>query len=136
MVELIEQMRAARDRLGDREAREALSEAGPTNGGGAPGRTVSEAFVELRDAVAELQELEVVLRDLDRGCWTSPRCATAARSTSAGRTARTPSASGTSRRPASRAGGRSTMAELARRTFRAARVLNLEQRGAAAARCC
>jgi hypothetical protein len=67
VVELIAQMRTARDQLGDREAREALSEAGPTNGGGAPGRTVSEAFVQLRDAVAELQELEVVLRDLDRG---------------------------------------------------------------------
>ena len=47
----------ARDRLGDREAREALSEAGPTNGGGDPGRTVSEGFVELRDSMAELREL-------------------------------------------------------------------------------
>jgi hypothetical protein len=72
VVRLIEQMRMARDRLGDQEAREALSEAGPTNGGGAPGRTVSEAFVQLRDAVAELQELEVVLRDLDRGLLDFP----------------------------------------------------------------
>ncbi|HKP21360.1 MAG TPA: DUF2203 domain-containing protein [Thermoleophilaceae bacterium] len=67
VVELIARMRSARDRLGDREAREALSEAGPTNGGGNPGRTVSEGFVELRDSMAELRELEVVLRDLDRG---------------------------------------------------------------------
>ena len=66
VVELVERMRSARDRLGDREAREALSEAGPTNGGGSPGRTVSEGFVDLRDSVAELRELEVVLRDLDR----------------------------------------------------------------------
>jgi hypothetical protein len=65
VVELIERMRSARDRLGDREAREALSEAGPTNGGGNPGRTVSEGFVELR-------ELEVVLRDLDRGLLDFP----------------------------------------------------------------
>jgi hypothetical protein len=72
VVELIGQMRTARDQLGDHEAREALSEAGPTNGGGAPGRTVSEAFVQLRDAVAELQELEVVLRDLDRGLLDFP----------------------------------------------------------------
>jgi hypothetical protein len=72
VVELIEEMRTARDQLGDQEAREALSEAGPTNGGGAPGRTVSEAFVQLRDAVAELQELEVVLRDLDRGLLDFP----------------------------------------------------------------
>jgi hypothetical protein len=72
VVELIAQLRVARDRLGDREAREALSEAGPTNGGGEPGRTVSEAFVQLRDAVAELHGLEVVLRDLDRGLLDFP----------------------------------------------------------------
>jgi hypothetical protein len=71
-VELIERMRAARDRLGDREAREALSEAGPTNGGGDPGRTVSEGFVELRDSIAELREMDVVLRDLDRGLLDFP----------------------------------------------------------------
>jgi hypothetical protein len=72
VVELLERMRAARDRLGDREAREALSEAGPTNGGGNPGRTVSEGFVELRDSMAELRALEVVLRDLDRGLLDFP----------------------------------------------------------------
>jgi hypothetical protein len=66
VVELIERMRAARARLGDREAREALSEAGPTNGGGGHGRTVSEGFLVLRDAMLELRRLEVVLRDLDR----------------------------------------------------------------------
>jgi len=65
VVELIGRMRTARDMLGDREAREALSEAGPTNGGGSPGRTVSEGFLELR-------ELEVVLRDLDRGLLDFP----------------------------------------------------------------
>ena len=67
VVELVNQMRAARDRLGDREAREALSEAGPTNGGGDPGRTVSEGFLQLRASRMGLRELEVVLRDLDRG---------------------------------------------------------------------
>lgn len=72
LVELIARMRSARDRLGDREAREALSEAGPTNGGGAPGRTVSEGFLELRDSMAELQGLDVVLRDLDRGLLDFP----------------------------------------------------------------
>jgi hypothetical protein len=72
VVELIERMRTARDRLGDREAREALSEAGPTNGGGGPGVTVSEGFVELRDAMAELRDLEIVLRDLDRGLLDFP----------------------------------------------------------------
>ena len=72
VVELIERMRAARARLGDREAREALSEATPTNGGGDPGRTVSEGFVELRDSMLELRELDVVLRDLDRGLLDFP----------------------------------------------------------------
>ena len=72
VVGLVERMRAARRRLGDREAREALSEAGPTNGGGSPGRTVSEGFLELRDSMIELNELEVVLRDLDRGLLDFP----------------------------------------------------------------
>jgi hypothetical protein len=72
VVELIEKMRAARDRLGDKEAREALSEAGPTNGGGDPGRTVSEGFLELRESMLRLRELEVVLRDLDRGLLDFP----------------------------------------------------------------
>jgi hypothetical protein len=69
---LLNRMREARDRLGDREAREALSEAGPTNGGGTPGRTVSGGFLELRDSMMELRELEVVLRDLDRGLLDFP----------------------------------------------------------------
>jgi hypothetical protein len=67
VVELIERMRAARERLGDAEARAALAAAGGTNGGGRPGRTVSEGFLELRDSMLELHELEVVVRDLDRG---------------------------------------------------------------------
>jgi hypothetical protein len=63
----LERMRDARDRLNDDEAREALSEAGPTNGGGTPGRVVSEAFLELRSSLGALQEMEIVLRDLDLG---------------------------------------------------------------------
>jgi hypothetical protein len=65
--ELIETLRAASARLGDREARAALGEAAPGNGGGEAGRTVSEGFLELRDAVLELRERGIVLRDLDRG---------------------------------------------------------------------
>ena len=72
VAEIIERMRVARNHLGDREAREALSDAGPTNGGGAPGRTVSQGFLELRDSMIELRELEVVLRDLDRGLLDFP----------------------------------------------------------------
>ena len=63
----IELLRDARERLGDEEAREALAEAGPQNGGGAPGKQVSAAFLDLRNALTELQEMDVVLRDLERG---------------------------------------------------------------------
>ena len=65
--ERLERMRDARERLNDEEAREALSEAGPSNGGGEPGRVISEAFLELRGALVELQAMEVVPRDLERG---------------------------------------------------------------------
>ena len=67
VADLIARLREARDRLGDREARAALADASPGNGGGEPGRTVSEGFLEVRDRLLELQELGVVLRDLDRG---------------------------------------------------------------------
>ena len=65
--ETIAELRTAREGLSDEETREALAEAGPQNGGGDPGRVVSEAFLQLRAALTRLQEAEVVLRDLDRG---------------------------------------------------------------------
>jgi hypothetical protein len=65
--EAITALRTAREGLSDEEAREALAEAGPQNGGGDPGRVVSEAFLRLRDSLARLQDAEIVLRDLDRG---------------------------------------------------------------------
>ena len=64
---LLQQMRQARERLTDSEAREALAEAAPTNGGGDPGRTVSEGFLELRESLMGMRDLDVVLRDLERG---------------------------------------------------------------------
>ena len=67
VTERLERLRDARSRLGDEEARAALTEAAPTNGGGAPGRVVSDAFLEMRTAVGELEQMEIVLRDLDRG---------------------------------------------------------------------
>jgi hypothetical protein len=63
----LERLRSARSRLGDREAREVLGDAASGNGGGSAGRSVSEGFVELRTALGELQERDIVLRDLDRG---------------------------------------------------------------------
>lgn len=65
--ETIAALRNAREGLSDEEAREALAQAGPQNGGGDPGRVVSEAFLQLRDALARLHDADVVLRDLDRG---------------------------------------------------------------------
>ena len=60
-------LRNARDRLTDAEAREAIAGGAPGNGGGRPGRQVGEAFLELRDGVAEFADRGIILRDLDRG---------------------------------------------------------------------
>ena len=65
--ERLVRLRAAREQLDDEEARAALGEAAPSNGGGAPGRVVSEAFLELQRSLGELQAMEIVLRDLERG---------------------------------------------------------------------
>ena len=67
VASLLTTIRSASERLGDTEVREALGEAAPGNGGGTPGRHVSEAFLELRAAMAELRDGEIVLRDLSRG---------------------------------------------------------------------
>ncbi|MEA2331710.1 MAG: hypothetical protein QOH58_1848 [Thermoleophilaceae bacterium] len=67
VTELLVKMRAARDRLGDADARAALEAVGQSNGGGEPGKTVSEGFIELRESMLELREREILLRDLDRG---------------------------------------------------------------------
>ena len=61
VVALVERMRVARSALGDREAREALSEAGPTNGGGTPGRRgpqrASGPFSEVLSRLDPLEDL-------------------------------------------------------------------------------
>ena len=63
-----ERMRRARDRLTDAEARAALDEAAPTNGGGEPGRIGVRGLPRApRHAAGGCSELEVVLRDLERG---------------------------------------------------------------------
>jgi hypothetical protein len=68
----VERLRAAREQLGDEEARAALADAAPTNGGGEPGLVVSEAFMDLRNALIELNEMDIVLRDLERGLLDFP----------------------------------------------------------------
>lgn len=67
VADRLERLRSARVQLSDEEARAALGEAAPSNGGGHPGRVVSEAFLELQRALGELQAMDVVLRDLERG---------------------------------------------------------------------
>lgn len=67
LQERIDRLREARDGLNDDEARAALSEAGPGNGGGEAGRVVSGAFLQMRTALIELRDQQIVLRDLDRG---------------------------------------------------------------------
>ena len=65
--ERLERLREAQARLTEKEARAALSDAAPGNGGGEPGQVVSEGFLGLRSALLELQEMDIVLRDLERG---------------------------------------------------------------------
>ena len=67
VLERIERLRAARVGLNDEDARAALTDSGPMNGGGQAGKVVSDAFLEMRNALMELQAMEIVLRDLDRG---------------------------------------------------------------------
>jgi hypothetical protein len=64
---LLRDLRDARDLLTDAEVHEALSEATPGNGGGTPGKQVGQAFLEVRRLLAEVSELGVVIRDVDRG---------------------------------------------------------------------
>jgi hypothetical protein len=67
VVEQLAAIRAARERLTDAEARQALAAGAAGNGGGTAGKQVGEAFLELRDLAAALQERDIVLRDPDRG---------------------------------------------------------------------
>jgi hypothetical protein len=64
---MLEALRDAKTELLDDEAREALGEAAPGNGGGDPGRQVGEAFLEVRRILVELTEAGIVVRDVDRG---------------------------------------------------------------------
>jgi hypothetical protein len=67
VAERLERMRSARTKLTDEETRDALTGAAPGNGGGPPGRAVSEAFLALRGALGELAARDIIVRDLDRG---------------------------------------------------------------------
>lgn len=64
---MLKTLRDAKSELLDDEAREALSDASPTNGGGDPGKQVGKAFLEVRRILVELTEMGIVVRDVDRG---------------------------------------------------------------------
>jgi len=64
---LLRELQETRSLLTDAEARTALTEAAPANGGGAPGRQVGEAFLEMQRMVLTIQGSGIVLRDIDRG---------------------------------------------------------------------
>jgi hypothetical protein len=49
------------------KAGEAVAALDPDSGGSYPGRDVARSLVELSRAVAELQAVDVVVRDVDRG---------------------------------------------------------------------
>jgi hypothetical protein len=67
VAEQIAEMRDARARLTDEDTRHALAGGSAANGGGAAGKRVGEAFLELQSAVVAFDERGIVLRDLDRG---------------------------------------------------------------------
>jgi hypothetical protein len=67
VAERLAALRRARAALTDEEARGALAEAAPGNGGGQRGRQVGEAFADLQLGVAAFEEREIVVRDVDRG---------------------------------------------------------------------
>ena len=67
IVQRIEEIREARDRLAEPDAHAVLSEAAQANGGGEHARFVGEAFRDIRRLLVEVQATGIVLRDLDRG---------------------------------------------------------------------
>jgi hypothetical protein len=67
LTELLNRLRDCKDELTDIEAHEALAEAAPTNGGGAEGRQVGVAFLEVRRLLETIERSGIVLRDIDRG---------------------------------------------------------------------
>ena len=67
LAPLLLELREAKEALTDAEAHELLGAAAGSNGGGAPGKQVGEAFLHVRGLLTTLEEAGVVLRDIDRG---------------------------------------------------------------------
>jgi hypothetical protein len=72
LARLIEELRAARAVVGDRELLAALAKRAPTNGGGADGRRFAEAALTMTRGLAQIEAWGVVVRDLDEGLCDFP----------------------------------------------------------------
>ena len=72
LTELIEELRAARAVIGDRELLGSLSKRAPSNGGGADGRRFAEAALTMARGLARIEEWGIVVRDLDQGLCDFP----------------------------------------------------------------
>jgi hypothetical protein len=60
-------LRDAHARLTDEQTRHALAGGSSGNGGGAAGKQVGQAFLDIQANVAAFDERGILLRDLDRG---------------------------------------------------------------------
>jgi hypothetical protein len=67
LTPLLRELKEASELLTDAETHALLAESAPANGGGAPGRQVGEAFLEVRTLLLAVQESGIVVRDIDRG---------------------------------------------------------------------
>jgi hypothetical protein len=63
----LERMRSAIGELEEADARQAISRIDSEAGGGFPGRPVARALLELHAALSELDEMDIVVRDAERG---------------------------------------------------------------------
>jgi hypothetical protein len=63
----VARVRAARRALARPSAQRSLAELGALDGGGWPGREVARATIALAAASAELEAVDIVLRDPERG---------------------------------------------------------------------
>ena len=67
VTQRLERMRSAIAELGGAEAREALARIDADAGGGFPGRPAARALLDMHAVLSELQEMDIVVRDAERG---------------------------------------------------------------------
>jgi hypothetical protein len=67
VAERVERIQDSLEMLRSSEAREALELIDATVGGGFPGKPVARAVLDILWAASELQAMDIVLRDADRG---------------------------------------------------------------------